>query len=103
MTYSRLILGDSNIVRFWQAAQQARPQLVGVPLKPVSCHDTLTSALSSITDELDYVIVSVLTSFLIEEGSTVDCRKTCFNVIEMVVKGVSCAARKSKRVEVFVV
>ena len=100
MTYSRLVIGDSNIVRFWQAAQLARPQLVGVPLKPVSCHDTLSAALDSITDELDYVIVSVLTSFLIEEGSSVDVRNTCFSVIESVVKGISRAAIKSKRVEV---
>ena len=102
MSYSRLIIGDANVARFWQAAQLARPQLVGVPMRSVSCHDMLASAMEAITDELDYVLVSVLTSFLIEEGSSVDVRSTSFNVMESVVKSLQAAAKKSKRVEVCV-
>ena len=69
MTYTRLLIGDSNVGRFWASAQTARPQLVGVPFKSATCLDTFSSALSDVTDALDFVMVSVLTGLLIDEGS----------------------------------
>ena len=88
------------MARFWQASQTARPQLLGVTLKPVSCLDTLSSALDSISDELDYSIVSVLTSFLIEEVSSDDVLGGARAVLESVVKRVCNAAGQHPRVEV---
>ena len=98
MTYQRLIIGDSSVSRFWQASQIARPQLLGVLLKPVSCLDTLSSALDSISDELDYAIVSVMTSLLIEECS--DDADGAKGVLEAIVRRVRTAAERSQRVEV---
>ena len=100
MPYKILILGDANIVRFWDASQVARPQLLGVSLKPVSCFDTLTSALSIITDETDLVLLSFLTSFLLEEASAVEVRSTCTTIITDVVKRLVPVAKKSSKVEV---
>ena len=100
MSYQRLIVGDANVARFWQASQTARPQLLGVLLKPVSCFDTLTSALDTITDELDYAIISVLTGLLIEEGSANDVLSTSSSVLESVVKRVCGRADRAQRVEV---
>ena len=100
MTYNRLIVGDPSIVRVWQAAQLAKAQLVGVVLKPSSCLDTLTSGLSDVSDELDFVIVSVLTHLLTEEASASDVRGTCGEIICDVAKIVFSAAKKSTRVEV---
>ena len=95
-----MIIGDSNIVRFWQASQVSRPLHLGVPLKSVSCLDTLDSALASVTDELDLVLVSVLTSFVIDEGSAHDVRETCRNVFGTVIRPLIAAAKKSSNVEV---
>ena len=103
MSYHRLVVGDVNVVRFWQAAQLARPQLVGVPLKTVGCVDTLSSALAEVNDALDYVVVSVATTLLLEEATSVDVRGSSLNVFESLVKHITAAAKKSSRVEVFVV
>ena len=100
MGYRTLLLGDSNIVRAWQAAQTSRPQLVGMPLQAVSCMDTLASGLSSVTDELDYVIVAILSSMLTEEGSAGDVIGSCTNIISDAVRTIAAAAKKSGRVEV---
>ena len=100
MTYRRLIIGDPNIVRVWQAAQVSRPCLVGVPLKASSCLDTLNSGLADVNDELDYIIVSMLTSVLTEEGSSLDVCGSASNIISDAFKLISAAARKSSRVEV---
>ena len=102
MPYQFIILGDSNVVRFWEAAQTARPQLLGVSLKPVNCIDTLASALSELNEGFDYALVSVLTSMLLEEASSADIKNSCGNIIRDVVRLISSAAIKSKRVEVFV-
>ena len=103
MTYSRLIIGDANIVRFWQASQTAAlsgPQLVGVPLKAVSCLDTYESALASVTEEFDLVLVSVLTSLLLDEITSVDVRNSSLNVFEATIKRLSAVAKRNKKVEV---
>ena len=100
MPYRSLIVGDVNVARVWQAAQLARPQLVGVPLKVASCLDTLVSGLADVTDELDYVLVSVLNSMLLEEGSAADVSKSCSNIVSEVLTVVNAAAKKSSRVEV---
>ena len=98
MAYKRIILGDANIVRFWQASQLARPQLMGVTLKPVSCLDTLDAALGAVNDELDYALVSIVTSMLIDGVSVNDLEVSSHNIIEAAVKRLVATARKSARV-----
>ena len=100
MSYKRLLLGDANIVRSWQAAQTSRPQLLGVPLKHVSCLDTLATSLEEVSDELDYVVISVITGMLIEEGSAADVTGSCRTIVEGVVKRVCNVARRTSRVQV---
>ena len=100
MGYRALLLGDVHVVLSWQAAQTSRPQLVGMPMTAANCLDTLTSGLASVTDELDYVIVSVLSSMLNEEGSAADVRGSCSNIISDAIRVISAAAKRSSRVEV---
>ena len=33
MVYSQIIIGEAKVIRFWQASQFARPQLLGVELQ----------------------------------------------------------------------
>ena len=100
MSYSRLIIGDANVARFWQASQLARPQLVGVPMKTAACLDTLASSLADVTDALDYVIIAVATSLFLEEGSSSDVSGSSLNVFQELVRHVVATAKKSSRVEV---
>ena len=101
MAYRRLIIGDANIVKFWQASQTARKELVGVPLMSVVCQDTLEVALQEVHGDLDFVLVSALTSLLIEEGSADDVRGSCINVLETALKKVDSVAKRLRHVEVF--
>ena len=100
MPYSMMIIGDANVARFWDAAQVARPQLVGVAFRPVSCMDTISSSLREVNDGLDFVLVSVLTSLLLEECSSADVAGTSKNIIGDLAKHLSLAAKKSSKVEV---
>ena len=100
MSHRVLVLGDANVGRHWQAFQGCRPQLQGVPFRSVSCLDTFDTAMSSVTDELDYVLISVLTSMLLDEGSAQDVRGSCTNILGLVAKRLVAVAKKSSRVEV---
>ena len=101
MGYNRLLIGDSGLARFWQATQAARPkELAGVPFRSASCLDTLTTGLSGVTDELDYVLVSVLTGLIVEEASAADVSGSSRNIIDDVLRVVSGTGKKSSRVEV---
>ena len=100
MVYSQMIIADDNVVRFWSACQLARPQLLGVELKPVACFDTFSSALSDVTDKLDLVLLSVMTGFIIDEGAATDVRGSCRNVLEAVFQPIYTAAKKSSNVQV---
>ena len=100
MSYTRLIVGDANVARFWQASQLARPQLVGTPLKTANCLDTLVSALSDVTDALDYVVVSVSTSLLLEEATSADVQVSSLNVLQSMMQHIEASAKRAQRVEV---
>ena len=100
MTYVRLLVGDSNIVRFWDAAQVSRRDLAGVTLKSAICLDTLASSMSEVTDALDFVVVSLMSTLAIDEGSAVAVRSTCLSIFKDAVKTISDSAKKSSRVEV---
>ena len=94
------MIGDSNVARSWQSAQAVRRDLVGVPLRSVSCFDTMEAALAEVTAELDYVVMSFDTSLVLDEASPVDVRGSCQNVFESVIKHLVAAAKKSVSVEV---
>ena len=101
MAYKRLILGDANIVRSWQAAQLARPKdLVGASLKSATCLDTLSASLESVSDEVDYVVVSVMTGLLLEDVSPSDLKGSSVNILEGVVRRVCSTAKRTSRVQV---
>ena len=100
MVYSQLIIADDNVVRFWPACQLSRPQLLGVQLRSVLCSDTLTAALEEVNDKLDYVLLSMLTGFLVDEGSASDVRGSCVNVLEAIFRPIYTAAKKSSNVQV---
>ena len=100
MSYRRIIIGDVNVGRFWQAAQSARPQLREVPLRNTFCLDTLEASLDGVSDELDMVILSVLTSMIVEEGSASDVSGSASNIIDQALRRVIGSAKKSRRCEV---
>ena len=101
MGYRSLIVGDANVVRFWQASQLSRPQLVGVPMKSVTCFDTLDSAMKDVSDEYDYIVVSLLTSFILDEASSTDVRESCRNVVDAVMRPIVGAAKRAAHAEVY--
>ena len=63
---SRLLIGDNNLSKFWPAYQFSRPSLKLSTLVTATDLDALDSALTQV-EEKDQVIVSVLTSVLIDE------------------------------------
>ena len=101
MSYRRILVGDVNVGRFWQAIKGARPQLSEVPFLSVTCLDTLEAALEKISDELDFAIVSMVTSVLIDECSAMDVRASAANALDPVVRRIVAAAKKSAHCQVF--
>ena len=100
MTYKRLILGDSNVGRFWQVVQGLRPPLQTVSFSSVTCQDTLVNGLNQVSTGYDYVIVSAFTTLLLEEASQVDVAGSTRNILDGLMKHVAHSARKSSRCEV---
>ena len=100
MPYSLMVIGDANVARFWEAAQVARPQLVGVSFRPVSCMDTISASLREVNDGLDYVLLSVLTSLLLEECSAANVAGTSKNIIGDLSRHLIQTAKRSSKVEV---
>ena len=81
---SRLLIGDNNLTRFWPAHQFSRVSLKGSLLVTATDLDTLDHALSQ-TDDRDQVIVSVLTSILLEEVNSLEISSSAFNICSEVV------------------
>ena len=100
MVYSQLVIADDNVVRFWPAAQLARPQLLGVRLRSVLCYDTLTNAFEEVDNGLDFVLASVLTGFLVDEGCSTNIAGSCQNILETAFRPIYSAAKKSPKVQV---
>ena len=101
MTYKRLIIGDASVGRYWQVVQSARPRDLGeVVFKPASCYDTLETALDFVSDELDYVVFSVVTSILTDECNASDVKASAINVIDGITKRIFSCAKKSKHCQV---
>ena len=80
----RMLIGDNNVSKFWGAYQFSRPSLKSSVLVTATDLDTLDHALTQ-TDEKDQVIVSVLTSLLLEEINQLEVASSAFNVCDQVV------------------
>ena len=76
---SRLLIGDNNLSRFWNAYQFARPGMKNSSLLTATDLDTFDHALSQIEDK-QMVIVSILTSILIEEANATELSVSASNV-----------------------
>ena len=76
---SRLLIGDNNLSRFWAAYSFARPGLKSSTLVTATDLDTLDHALTQIEDR-EQVLLSVLTSILIEEANSSDVSVSASNV-----------------------
>ena len=99
---SRLLVGDNNLSKFWPAYQFARPNLKHSSLVTATDLDGLDHALSQV-DERDQVIVSVLTSILMEEVSQVDVESSAFNICEQAVSRIIGLCPRSPSCQVYFV
>ena len=81
---SRLLIGDNNLSRYWPAYQFSRPNLKFATLLTATDFDTFDHALTQ-TEEKEQVLISVLTSLLIEEVNQLEVESSAFNVCEQVV------------------
>ena len=80
----RLLIGDNNLSKFWPAYQFGRPSLKGATLVTATDLDTLDSALAQVDDK-GQVIISVLTSILLDEVNTTEIVNSSLNVCSDVV------------------
>lgn len=81
---ARLLIGDNNLSRFWASVQFARSSLKSSVLVTATDLDALDHALTKV-DERDQVIISVLTSILMEEVNQDEVGPSAFNVCEATV------------------
>ena len=81
---SRLLIGDNNLARFWPAYQFGRAGLAGASMVTSTDLDTFDNALTQIEDK-DVVIVSVLTSILLDEVNVAEMDVSALNICSEVV------------------
>ena len=83
---ARLLVGDNNLTRFWAAFQVSRPALKHSRLVTATDLDALDSALSQTeTEDREQVIISVLTSILLDEVNQLEVENSAFAVFEQTV------------------
>ena len=80
---TRLLIGDNNLSRFWPAYQFSRPSLKTSTLITSTDLDTLDHGLTQ-TEDRELVIVSVLTSLLLDEVNQSEVSCSAANVFEQV-------------------
>ena len=78
---SRLLIGDNNLSKFWPSVQFSRPTLKQSVLVTATDLDTLDHALSQVEDR-EQVIISVLTSIVMDEVNQLEIDSSAFNVFE---------------------
>ena len=78
---SRLLIGDNNLSRFWPSYQFSRSALKGVQLCTATDLDTFDHGLSQVEDK-SVVVISVLTSILLEEVNQLEVESSAANVCE---------------------
>ena len=81
---SRLLIGDNNLSRYWPAYQFSRPSLKAATMLTATDFDTFDHALAQ-AEEREQVLVSVLTSLLIEEVNQHEVESSAFNVCEQAI------------------
>ena len=79
MMVSRLLIGDNNLTRYWPAYQFGRPALKGATLVTSTDLDMFDGALSQIEDK-DQVVISMLTSVLLDEVNTLEVASSSSNI-----------------------
>ena len=99
---SRMLIGDNNLSKFCPAYQVSRPTLKHVSMFTATDFDTFDHALTQV-DEKEQVIVSVLTSLLIEEVNQLELESSAYNVCEQVVSRLlgMCPQMQSSQVRLF--
>ena len=82
---SRLLIGNNNLSRFWPAHQFGCPNLKGSSLLTATDLDTLDHALTQLEDR-EQVIISMLTSVILDEVNALEVSSSAFNVCSEVVQ-----------------
>lgn len=78
---SRILIRHNNLSSFWLAYQFSRPNLKHAALLTATNFDTFDHALTQ-TEEKDQVIVSVLTSLLLDEVNQLEVKSSALKVCE---------------------
>ena len=97
---SRVLIGDNNLSRFWPAYQFSRPSLKSSTLITATDLDTLDHALTQV-DEKEQVILSVLTSVLLEEVNQQEISSSAFNVCDQAISRLLGLCPRSPSCQVF--
>ena len=74
--------------------QSVRPELHEVSFRSASCLNTLFTALGVVSDQNDFVIVSEMTSLLMEEASSDEIKGSSLNVLEADAKDITSSAKR---------
>ena len=99
---SRLLIGDNNLSKFWPAYQFGKPALKSVLLVTATDFDTIDNALSQ-SDDKDQVIVSVLTTLLIEELNQLELTSSASNILDQLLSRLLGLCPRSPSCQVLVV
>ena len=81
---SRVLIGDNNLSRFWPAYQFSRPSLKTSTLITATDLDTLDQALTQVDDK-EQVLISILTSVLLEEVNQQEIASSAYNVCDQTI------------------
>ena len=81
---SRLLIGDNNLSKFWPSYQFAKPHLKQSALVTATDLAALDHALSQVEDRTQ-VIVSVLTTIVMEEVNQLEVENSAHNVFEQAI------------------
>ena len=97
---SHVLIGDNNLAKFWPAYQFGRAGLKNSLMLTATDLDTLDLALTQV-EEKDVVILSVLTSILLEEINHLELDSSAYNVCDQVVSRISGLCPGSPSCQVF--
>ena len=81
---ARLLIGDNNLSKFWASYQFSRPALKFSSLVTATDLDALDHALTQ-SEEKEQVIVSVLTTIIMDEANQSEISESAFNICEQAV------------------
>ena len=93
---SRVLIGDNNLSRFWPAYQFSRPSLKTSTLITATDLDTLDQALTQVDDK-EQVLISILTSVLLEEVNQQEIASSAYNVCDQTISRSAIQVRLTKK------